>query len=54
MYQEYSLSQTEAELKQMEKVLTQQNQNQSRELELTDMMGEIRKSKPLLLNSREH
>lgn len=39
MYQEYSLSQAEGQLKQMEKVLTQQNQ--SRELELTAMRGEI-------------
>lgn len=39
MYQEYSLSRAEAQLKQMEKVLTQQNQ--SRELDLTAMRGEI-------------
>lgn len=39
MYQEYSLSRAESQLKQMEKVLTQQNQ--SRELELTAMKGEI-------------
>ncbi|CAK6952964.1 E3 ubiquitin-protein ligase CCNB1IP1 [Scomber scombrus] len=39
MYQEYSLSRAEAQLKQMEKVLTQQNQ--SRELELSAMRGEI-------------
>ena len=39
MYQEYSLSRADAQLKQMEKVLTQQNQ--SRELELTAMRGEI-------------
>lgn len=39
MYQEYSLSRAEAQLKQMEKVLTQQNQ--CRELELTAMKGEI-------------
>ncbi|TNN71958.1 E3 ubiquitin-protein ligase CCNB1IP1 [Liparis tanakae] len=39
MYQEYSLSRAEVQLKQMDKVLTQQNQ--SRELELTGMRGEI-------------
>lgn len=39
MYQEYSLSRAEAQLKQMEKMLTQQNQR--RELELTAMRGEI-------------
>lgn len=39
MYQEYSLSRAEAQLKQMEKMLTQQNQ--CRELELTAMRGEI-------------
>lgn len=39
MYQEYSLTRAEARLKQMEKVLTQQNQ--CRELELTAMRGEI-------------
>lgn len=39
MYQEYSLTRAEAQLKQMEKVLTQQNQ--CRELELTAMKGEI-------------
>lgn len=39
MYQEYSLTRAEAQLKQMEKVLTQQNQ--CRELELTAMRGEI-------------
>lgn len=39
MYQEYSQSRAEAQLKQMEKMLTQQNQ--CRELELTAMRGEI-------------
>lgn len=39
MYQEYRLTRAEAQLKQMEKVLTQQNQ--CRELELTAMKGEI-------------
>lgn len=39
MYQEYSLTRAEAQLKQMEKVLTQQNQ--CRELELSAMKGEI-------------
>lgn len=39
MYQEYSLSRAESQLKQMEKVLNQQNQ--SRELELSAMRGEI-------------
>lgn len=39
MYQEYSLTKAEAQLKHMEKVLTQQNQ--CRELELTAMKGEI-------------
>lgn len=39
MYQEYNLSRAEAQLKQMEKMLTQQNQ--CRELELTSMRGEI-------------
>lgn len=39
IYQEYSLSRAESQLKQMEKVLTQQNQ--SRELELTSLKGEI-------------
>lgn len=39
MYQEYSLTRAEAQMKQMEKVLTQQNQ--CRELELTAMRGEI-------------
>lgn len=39
MYQEYTLSRAEAQRKQMEKMLTQQNQ--CRELELTAMRGEI-------------
>uniref|UniRef100_A0A3Q1F3J8 Cyclin B1 interacting protein 1 n=1 Tax=Acanthochromis polyacanthus TaxID=80966 RepID=A0A3Q1F3J8_9TELE len=39
MYQEYSLSRADTQLKQMEKLLTQQNQ--SRELELNAMRGEI-------------
>lgn len=39
IYQEYSLSRAESQLKQMEKMLTQQNQ--SRELELTALKGEI-------------
>ncbi|XP_046870038.1 E3 ubiquitin-protein ligase CCNB1IP1 [Hypomesus transpacificus] len=39
MYQEYSLSRAEGQVKQMEKVLTQHNQ--SRELELGAMRGEI-------------
>lgn len=39
MYQEYSLSRAEAQLKQMDKILTQQNQ--SRELELSAMRGEV-------------
>ncbi|XP_036968266.1 E3 ubiquitin-protein ligase CCNB1IP1 isoform X2 [Acanthopagrus latus] len=46
MYQEYSLSQAESQLKQMEKVLTQQNQ--SRELELTAMKGEITSLKKVM------
>ncbi|XP_010740027.2 E3 ubiquitin-protein ligase CCNB1IP1 [Larimichthys crocea] len=46
MYQEYSLSQAEGQLKQMEKVLTQQNQ--SRELELTAMRGEISSLKKVM------
>ncbi|XP_026183684.1 E3 ubiquitin-protein ligase CCNB1IP1 [Mastacembelus armatus] len=46
MYQEYSLSRAEAQLKQMEKVLTQQNQ--SRELELTAMRGEITSLKKVM------
>lgn len=39
MYQEYNLSRAETQLKQMEKMLTQQNQ--CRELELTALKGEI-------------
>lgn len=39
MYQEYMLTRAEAQMKQMEKVLTQQNQ--CRELELSAMRGEI-------------
>ncbi|XP_071374415.1 E3 ubiquitin-protein ligase CCNB1IP1 [Centroberyx affinis] len=46
MYQEYSLSRAEVQLKQMEKVLTQQNQ--SRELELTAMRGEIASLKKVM------
>ncbi|XP_030286753.1 E3 ubiquitin-protein ligase CCNB1IP1 [Sparus aurata] len=46
MYQEYSLSRAEAQLKQMEKVLTQQNQ--CRELELTAMKGEIASLKKVM------
>nr|XP_040037411.1 E3 ubiquitin-protein ligase CCNB1IP1 [Gasterosteus aculeatus aculeatus]XP_040037412.1 E3 ubiquitin-protein ligase CCNB1IP1 [Gasterosteus aculeatus aculeatus] len=46
MYQEYSLSRAEAQLKQMEKVLTQQNQ--SREVELTGMKGEIASLKKVM------
>ncbi|KAK2863062.1 hypothetical protein Q5P01_002595 [Channa striata] len=46
MYQEYSLSRAESQLKQMEKVLTQQNQ--SRELELTAMRGEINSLKKVM------
>ncbi|KAM9717541.1 E3 ubiquitin-protein ligase CCNB1IP1 [Menidia menidia] len=46
MYQEYSLSRAEAQLRQMEKVLTQQNQ--SRELELTAMRGEIASLKKVM------
>ncbi len=49
MYQEYSLSRAESQLKQMEKVLTQQNQ--SRELELTAMRGEIASLKKVSHNS---
>lgn len=48
MYQEYSLSRAEAQLKQMEKVLTQQNQ--SREVELTGMRGEIASLKKVSRN----
>uniref|UniRef100_UPI0037E77B97 E3 ubiquitin-protein ligase CCNB1IP1 n=1 Tax=Semicossyphus pulcher TaxID=241346 RepID=UPI0037E77B97 len=46
MYQQYSLSRAEAQLKQMEKVLNQQNQ--SRELELTAMRGEIASLKKVM------
>ncbi|XP_015247258.1 PREDICTED: E3 ubiquitin-protein ligase CCNB1IP1 [Cyprinodon variegatus] len=46
MYQEYSLSRADTQLKQMEKVLTQQNQ--SRELELTAMRGEISSLKKVM------
>lgn len=52
MYQEYSLSQAEAQLKQMEKVLTQQNQ--SRELELSAMRGEIASLKKVNHNLLHH
>ncbi|XP_034020444.1 E3 ubiquitin-protein ligase CCNB1IP1-like isoform X2 [Thalassophryne amazonica] len=46
LYQEYSLSRSETQLKQLEKVLTQQNQ--SRELELTAMRGEIASLKKMM------
>uniref|UniRef100_A0A3P8SAS2 Cyclin B1 interacting protein 1 n=1 Tax=Amphiprion percula TaxID=161767 RepID=A0A3P8SAS2_AMPPE len=46
MYQEYSLSRADTQLKQMEKVLTQQNQ--SRELELNAMRGEIASLKKVM------
>ncbi|KAF7664276.1 hypothetical protein LDENG_00182910 [Lucifuga dentata] len=46
LYQEYSLSRAEAQVKQMEKVLTQQNQ--SRELELTAMRGELTSLKKMM------
>ncbi|XP_054916359.1 E3 ubiquitin-protein ligase CCNB1IP1 [Poeciliopsis prolifica] len=46
MYQEYSLSLADNQLKQMEKVLNQQNQ--SRELELTSMRGEIASLKKVM------
>ncbi|KAM4611768.1 E3 ubiquitin-protein ligase CCNB1IP1 [Polymixia lowei] len=46
MYQEYSLSRSEARVKHMEKVLTQQNQ--SRELELGAMRGEISSLKKVM------
>ncbi|PWA28903.1 hypothetical protein CCH79_00012902 [Gambusia affinis] len=46
MYQEYSLSRADTQLKQMEKVLNQQNQ--SRELELTAMRGEIASLKKVM------
>ena len=47
MYQEYSLSRAEGQVKQMEKVLTQHNQ--SRELELGAMRGEIASLKKVLV-----
>lgn len=50
MYQEYSLSRAEAQLKQMEKVLTQQNQ--CRELELSAMRGEIASLKKVSHNPK--
>nr|XP_020467005.1 E3 ubiquitin-protein ligase CCNB1IP1 isoform X1 [Monopterus albus]XP_020467006.1 E3 ubiquitin-protein ligase CCNB1IP1 isoform X1 [Monopterus albus] len=46
MYQEYNMSRAEAQLKQMEKVLTQQNH--SRELELSAMRGEITSLKKVM------
>ncbi|XP_041636132.1 E3 ubiquitin-protein ligase CCNB1IP1 isoform X3 [Cheilinus undulatus] len=46
IYQEYSLSRAEAQMKQLEKVLSQQNQ--SRELELTAMKGEIASLKKVM------
>ncbi|XP_022619851.1 E3 ubiquitin-protein ligase CCNB1IP1 [Seriola dumerili] len=46
MYQEYSLSRAETQLKQMEKLLNQQNQ--SRELELSAMRGEIASLKKVM------
>ncbi|XP_041842597.1 E3 ubiquitin-protein ligase CCNB1IP1 [Melanotaenia boesemani] len=46
MYQEYSMSRADAQLKQMEKILTQQNQ--SRELELNAMRGEITSLKKVM------
>ncbi|KAM9836598.1 E3 ubiquitin-protein ligase CCNB1IP1 [Aulostomus maculatus] len=46
MYQEYNVSRAEAQLKQMEKVLTQQNQ--ARELELSAMRGEITSLKKVM------
>ncbi|XP_028285385.1 E3 ubiquitin-protein ligase CCNB1IP1 [Parambassis ranga] len=46
MYQEYSLSRADTQLKQMEKMLTQQNQ--SRELELNAMRGEIASLKKVM------
>ncbi|XP_049424368.1 E3 ubiquitin-protein ligase CCNB1IP1 [Epinephelus fuscoguttatus] len=46
MFQEYSLSRAETQLKQMEKVLTQQNQ--SREVELSGMRGEIASLKKVM------
>ncbi|XP_076581782.1 E3 ubiquitin-protein ligase CCNB1IP1 [Chaetodon auriga] len=46
LYQEYSLSRADSQLKQMEKVLSQQNQ--SRDLELTAMRGEIASLKKVM------
>ncbi|XP_010899001.1 E3 ubiquitin-protein ligase CCNB1IP1 isoform X2 [Esox lucius] len=46
MFQEYSLSRAESQVKQMEKVLTQQNQN--RELELNAMRGEVASLKKVM------
>ncbi|CAI5669026.1 unnamed protein product [Oreochromis niloticus] len=46
IYQEYSLSRAESQLKQMEKFLTQQNQ--SREMELTALKGEIASLKKMM------
>ncbi|XP_008321249.1 E3 ubiquitin-protein ligase CCNB1IP1 [Cynoglossus semilaevis] len=46
MYQEYSISRAEAQLKQMEKVLNQQNQ--CRKLELSAMRGEISSLKKVM------
>ncbi|XP_071315031.1 E3 ubiquitin-protein ligase CCNB1IP1 isoform X2 [Trachinotus anak] len=46
MYQEYSLSRAESQLKQMEKLLNQQSQ--SRELELSAMRGEIASLKKVM------
>ncbi|XP_064795105.1 E3 ubiquitin-protein ligase CCNB1IP1 [Oncorhynchus masou masou] len=46
MFQEYSLSRVEGQVKQMEKVLTQQNQ--SRELELNAMRGEVTSLKKVM------
>lgn len=46
LYQEYSLSRAEAQIKHMDKALTQQNQN--RELELSAMRGEIASLKKVM------
>ncbi|KAM9827318.1 LOW QUALITY PROTEIN: E3 ubiquitin-protein ligase CCNB1IP1 [Neosynchiropus ocellatus] len=46
MYQEYSLSRVETQLKQLEKLLAQQNQ--SREMELSAMRGEITSLKKVM------
>ncbi|KAJ8332240.1 hypothetical protein SKAU_G00427850 [Synaphobranchus kaupii] len=46
LYQEYSLSRTEGQVKQMEKLIAQQNQ--SRELELSSMRGEISSLKKVM------